>query len=180
MAFMDKSTSLTLLERVRVQDGEAWGRLVHLYGPLVRYWCGRWGVTGSDADDVTQDVFLVVTNRLGEFQRDQTGGTFRGWLRGMLGNRLKEFWRYRKKRPMATGSSDFYVRVLNQLVDPRHDPRREWERNHQRHAAQRLLARPAIREAIDGDVSKLTAAQAAKLTEQCRVRTSSPPKGLFF
>src|SRR5438128_1435742 len=36
-------TPLSLLERVRANDPEAWRRLVELYQPLVRCWCQRGG-----------------------------------------------------------------------------------------------------------------------------------------
>src|SRR5437879_4394607 len=48
-------TSLTLLERARANESAAWERLLHLYRPLVLHWCSRGGVTGADADDVSQD-----------------------------------------------------------------------------------------------------------------------------
>src|SRR5438105_2479669 len=34
-------TSKSLLERARTNDAEAWRRIVALYQPLVRLWCGR-------------------------------------------------------------------------------------------------------------------------------------------
>src|SRR5262249_7352161 len=45
-------TSLSLLDRVKADDPQAWQRLVGLYTPLVCHWCARWQVTGTDADDV--------------------------------------------------------------------------------------------------------------------------------
>jgi RNA polymerase sigma-70 factor, ECF subfamily len=48
----DRATSLTLLDRVRASDQDAWGRLVGLYGPLVRHWCRRRGVPEGDVDDL--------------------------------------------------------------------------------------------------------------------------------
>ena len=45
-------------------DREAWQRLLYLYAPLVRYWCRTWGMQGADAEDIQQDVFLVVSQRL--------------------------------------------------------------------------------------------------------------------
>ena len=62
-------TSLSLLERVKADDQQAWQRLVGLYTPLVGHWCARWQVTGADADDVVQDVFLAVAGGIEKFQR---------------------------------------------------------------------------------------------------------------
>src|SRR6516165_300609 len=62
-------TSLSLLDRVKADDQQAWQHLVGLYTPLVCHWCARWQVTGADADDVVQDVFLAVAAGIEEFQR---------------------------------------------------------------------------------------------------------------
>jgi RNA polymerase sigma-70 factor (ECF subfamily) len=62
-------TSLSLLDRVKADDQQAWQRLVDLYTPLVCHWCARWQVTGADADDVVQDVFLAVAAGIEKFQR---------------------------------------------------------------------------------------------------------------
>ena len=40
----ERGTSLTLLGRARANEPGAWERLVHLYTPLVRYWCACAGV----------------------------------------------------------------------------------------------------------------------------------------
>ena len=102
----ERQTSLSLLQRLRTSDEDAWRRLVHLYSPLVHYWCGRWGVVGSDAEDITQDVFLVVSGRLAEFRRDQPGDTFRGWLRTITRNHLLNHLRRRGQSATAAGGSD--------------------------------------------------------------------------
>jgi len=77
----ETQTSLTLLDRVRRKDKEAWERLVSLYTPLVYYWCRQSKLQPADAEEVTQDVFLAVARGLVNFHRDQEGDTFRGWLR---------------------------------------------------------------------------------------------------
>src|SRR5262245_5033284 len=81
-------TSLTLVDRVRTRDEDAWKRLVGLYSPLVLYWCGRWGVRGEDARDVVQEVFQAVAAGIADFRRDRPGDTFRGWLRGVTRNKV--------------------------------------------------------------------------------------------
>lgn len=95
----DDRTSLTLLERVRNQDQEAWQRLLYLYGPLVQYWCGKWGLQSADADDLQQDVFATIAHRLDSFRRDRPGDTFRGWLRVIAHRKFLDFCRKRKRLP---------------------------------------------------------------------------------
>jgi len=89
------STSLSLLEGLKVQDREGWRRLVHLYGPLVYGWCRRKGLPPSDAEDLVQEVFLTVVKRVVDFRRDRAGDTFRGWLRTITRHKLGDWFRRR-------------------------------------------------------------------------------------
>jgi RNA polymerase sigma-70 factor (ECF subfamily) len=116
MAATDRPTSLTLLERARNRDEEAWQRLMQLYAPLVASWCGRWGVSGQDADDVSQDVFGAVAAGLGGFRRDRPGDTFRGWLRGITRNKLLDHLRRRQGQAEAQGGTDAH-RQMQQIAE---------------------------------------------------------------
>jgi RNA polymerase sigma-70 factor (ECF subfamily) len=117
MGSLDRSTSLTLLERVRDKDEEAWRRLLHLYGPLVERWCARGGVHPADADDVCQDVFQAVAAGLDGFRRDRPGDTFRGWLKVITRNKLLDHFRRRQKQPEAQGGTDAH-RQLQEVAEP--------------------------------------------------------------
>ena len=116
-------TSLTLLERVKANDQQAWQRLMDLYSPLVYHWCASWQVTG--ADDVVQNVFLGVAGGIEKFQRPRpddpsaagggaTTGTFRGWLGAITRNKLRDFYERCQRQPVAQGGSEFY-RLLQEL-----------------------------------------------------------------
>jgi RNA polymerase sigma-70 factor (ECF subfamily) len=112
----DHPTSLTLLERVRAREEEAWTRLVNLYGPLVMRWCEHWDVRGQDADDVRQDVFLAVAAALDGFHRDRAGDTFRGWLRVITRNKLHDHFRRRQHQPEAQGGTEAHLQ-FQQVAD---------------------------------------------------------------
>jgi RNA polymerase sigma-70 factor (ECF subfamily) len=111
MDSVNKLTSLSLLDRVRDRDQEAWRRLVHLYGPLVAGWCNHGGVVGQDADDVQQEVFQAVAAGLDAFRRDRPGDTFRGWLRGICRNKLLDHFRRRQRRPQAQGGTEAHLQM---------------------------------------------------------------------
>ena len=104
-AASDGGTSLTLLGRLRTDDPTAWGRLVHLYGPLVRQWAARRGVTAADADDVAQEVFTEVARGLAGFRRDRPADTFRGWLFGVTRNVLLRHAERVARQPQAAGGT---------------------------------------------------------------------------
>jgi RNA polymerase sigma-70 factor (ECF subfamily) len=111
-----KSTSLTLLERIRNRDDDAWRRLLHLYSPLVLHWCKQRNVRGQDAEDVLQDVFEAVSNSLSAFRRDRPGDTFRGWLHGITRNKLRDYFRRLGNQPQALGGSAG-ERQLQEIAD---------------------------------------------------------------
>ena len=104
------STSLTLIDRIKVHDKEAWERLVTLYTPFLHYWCRRWGVSRADADDVLQEVFQAISQNLKDFRREQAGHSFRGWMRGIA--RHKALSLRRRERLRAEGGTGFYRRSL--------------------------------------------------------------------
>jgi RNA polymerase sigma-70 factor (ECF subfamily) len=104
-------TSLTLLQRLRVHDADAWQTLVKLYTPLVYYWCARGGVRGADAEDVAQDVFQAAATHLEQFRRDRPGDSFRGWLRGITRNMVLQHFRRDKRQPKGSGGTDAVQRL---------------------------------------------------------------------
>jgi RNA polymerase sigma-70 factor (ECF subfamily) len=73
-------TSTGLLQRVALRQADAWQKLVALYGPLVYRWCRRWGLQPKDAENVGQDVFVRVLQRLATFRPDGRPASFRRWL----------------------------------------------------------------------------------------------------
>jgi RNA polymerase sigma-70 factor (ECF subfamily) len=118
------STSRTLLERVRLRDPQAWRRLVHLYGPTIFGWAERASLQAHDAADVTQEVFQAVAANIDRFRRDRPTDTFRGWLRIITTNKVRDLFR---KRPQhAVGTADVEAALARIPVDdadaPEADP----------------------------------------------------------
>jgi DNA-directed RNA polymerase specialized sigma24 family protein len=120
-------TPPSLLNRLREQpdDAKAWQRFDTLYRPLLQTWLRRYCLQPPDADDLVQQVFEVVLREMPKLHYDSENGSFRGWLRGILVNRLPDFWR---------------SQVLNQLEDPKSDLSSLWDQQHPKCMAQRLLA----------------------------------------
>jgi RNA polymerase sigma-70 factor (ECF subfamily) len=114
-------TPLSLLERARTHDPEAWRRLVELYRPLVLYWCHRGGLRGPDAEDVAQEVFAGAVAGLANFRRDRPGDTFRGWLRGITRIQVQLHFRRKQGKPQAEGGSDAWQNLLA-VPDPLGEP----------------------------------------------------------
>jgi RNA polymerase sigma factor (sigma-70 family) len=132
-------TSLSLLDRLKTEnDSETWNRLHQLYAPLLRSWLGKYDIQASDMDDVIQEVLMTVAAEGESFQHNGRTGAFRSWLRSILVNRLRSFWRARGRRPQADGGSEIANRI-NQLEDPGSELSRLWDRQHDQYVLQRLL-----------------------------------------
>src|SRR5687768_14673027 len=101
MRFCMSATSLSLLARARdPADDDAWRRLVEVYSPLLRQWLQQYEVQTADAEDLLQEVLQVVFRELSGFQQGERPGAFRNWLRKVLANRLRNYWRQRDYRPV--------------------------------------------------------------------------------
>jgi RNA polymerase sigma-70 factor (ECF subfamily) len=106
-----------LLERVKVDDEAAWHRLIDLYAPLVYRWCRRDGLPEQDAADVFQDVFQAVAIHIAGFRKEKEGDTFRGWLRTITRNKVRDQFRKSRREPAGEGGSEALVR-LSALPEP--------------------------------------------------------------
>jgi RNA polymerase sigma-70 factor (ECF subfamily) len=132
-------TPISLLERLRLgPDPASWERLVALYTPLIRSWLGRSGVQPADTDDLVQEVLGMLLRELPQFRHDLRSGAFRRWLRAVVLNRLRTFWRARNSLPQTVGHSDLEG-VLERLADPQSDLSRLWDEEYDRHVVRRLF-----------------------------------------
>lgn len=111
------TTSPSLLARAQEQDDDSWKQIVHLYGPLVAYWCRQATVSASDIDDVVQDIFLSIARELPQFRYDRPGDSFRGWIRVITRRRVADYFRRLNGRPSAEGGTTA-CRRLNEIADP--------------------------------------------------------------
>lgn len=114
---LPSTTSLTLLDRVRVGDQTGWQRLFEIYGPFLLGRLRRTGLNDADADDVLQEALKSVAASIGEFRRDRPEDSFLRWLQAITTNKLRDFYRQRKRQPQATGGSSGNV-GLEEISDP--------------------------------------------------------------
>lgn len=143
-------TSLSLLDRLRHgPSAEDWERVHDIYRPLIRKWLARVPGLRDEIDDQTQEVLLIVVREVAGFAR-QREGSFRAWLRGITVNRVRGYWRDRKKRPLVGLDPSATEAFLNQLADPGGELATQWDRDHDEHVATHLLA------AVRGDFQPAT------------------------
>jgi len=93
------STPASLLYKLRVSPETAlWDRFVELYSPLLFHWARRRGEQNSDAADLVQDVFLLLWQKLPQFEYDPSR-SFHAWLRTLFLNCARQ--RARKCAPIT-------------------------------------------------------------------------------
>ncbi len=93
-------TPASLLYRLS-QDpaGADWERFVRLFTPLLFRWAGRLGFAEHQADDLLQDVFLILLRRLPEFRYDPER-SFRAWLWTVFRHAALSILQRRQPRPV--------------------------------------------------------------------------------
>src|SRR4051794_13375499 len=122
-------TPRSLLQRLADQPDEAdWRKLVTLYQPFISRWLGRAGVDNHDADDLAQEVLTVVVKEVPGFRHSRSTGAFRKWLRTVVVNRTRGYWRKKQNRPECEDGG-----VLALLEDPASGLSGEWDRDHDAH-----------------------------------------------
>lgn len=132
-------TSASLLERLRVSgDTEAWDRFAELYGPLLFRWLQSYRLQHHDACDVAQEVLTVVARQIAGFEYDPARGAFRGWLRTILANQLRAYWRRRRQHPPGVGDSAWQQR-LAELADPESQLSGIWNQEYGEYLRDRAL-----------------------------------------
>jgi len=113
----DPTTSFSLLERAQANDEQAWGQLVHLYGPLMDRWCKQAGLQESDAADVFQETFRAVSRNLESFEPRHKVGSFRAWLKMIVRRKIIDHIRKIGTHPGGFGGSTAQQQFAN-VVDP--------------------------------------------------------------
>ncbi len=131
------ATPRSLLDGIRADEPAAWERLVDLYAPLVFQWCRHWDLQTQDQADILQEVFQTVIAHFGQFRKEKLGDTFRGWLRTITHNKVRDHFRKLGREPAGEGGTDNQRRFA-QLPMPLED---EGVRSGQDPAEQELFFR---------------------------------------
>src|SRR6266487_1159865 len=86
------TTCPTLLARLRhdPSNESAWEEFVEHYGRHIYRWCRQWKLQDADAEDVTQDILVKLTQKLRAFTYDPSR-SFRGWLKTVAHHAWRDF-----------------------------------------------------------------------------------------
>jgi RNA polymerase sigma-70 factor (ECF subfamily) len=82
------------IQKAQNGDPVAWGRLYELHRPKVYSLCLRLTRNASNAEDLTQDIFIHVFHKLRSFRGD---AEFSSWLYTLALNFVRLHWRRRQR-----------------------------------------------------------------------------------
>lgn len=88
--------SLQLLARCLRGDADAWKQLVHRYERRIFGFCYHFTGDPTEAQDLTQEIFLKVFQGLRLYRPDK--GDFEAWLLRLARNHLTDYYRKQKRR----------------------------------------------------------------------------------
>jgi len=84
---------------------------------LVFRWCRGWSLPEQEIADVLQDVFFAVATHLNSFRKEKEDDTFRGWLRTIAHNKVRDHYRRQTGNPGGAGGTEARLRFLRLPAD---------------------------------------------------------------
>ena len=124
----------------------------------------RMGVRAADADDVVQEVFVIVHRRLAEFAGRARVKT---WVFKILVHVVRHYWRTHQRRPGDRAAED-PAAIQALAADHEHGPAAMYERVEALRVLDRLLSQldEEKREAfVLAEIEQMTAAEIAEIIE---------------
>jgi RNA polymerase sigma-70 factor (ECF subfamily) len=117
-ASADPSTSPSLLRQLRdpAHREQAWQAFLDRYGPLIYGWCRRAGLQHADAEEVSSRVRSRLVEAMRTFTYDPAR-RFRGWLKTVVDNTVRSFWRELTHNPGARGSGASAVQETLEQIE---------------------------------------------------------------
>lgn len=109
-------TRLSLISRIRGEDAAAWTELVHLYSPLVAFWCRRQGWQESELHDLKQEIFFAVSRSIDRYQPTGDSGSFRAWLWRLARHKMIDAMR-RQQRSMSASGGSTALQVIHNVPE---------------------------------------------------------------
>src|SRR5262245_18672397 len=100
------TTRVTLLSQLRHApcDQAGWAEFIERYGRHIYRWCRRWRLQDADAEDVTQNILVKLTQKLRAFVYDPSR-SFRGWLKTVAHHAWRDFEASRRHAQPGAGGS---------------------------------------------------------------------------
>lgn len=136
-----------LVQRCLAGENSAWESLLKGHTRKIFNLCYRFTGRPSEAEDLTQEIFIKIFQTLRTF--DAAQGTFMTWLNRVARNHLVDHYRRTRKERM-TSSLDDDEGSVHETPSPAAGPSAEVESRERRELLQRGLDKlsPDLREAV--------------------------------
>jgi len=110
------TTRMDMLSELAKKDPAAWVYLNDVYGPSMLNWLLHYGIPHNEAEDLIQEVFILVSNKISDFEHNGRLGAFRAWLKAITINAARNHFRKSaaSKKPHTNG----FEEMLDALEDP--------------------------------------------------------------
>jgi RNA polymerase sigma-70 factor (ECF subfamily) len=137
-------TSTTLLGKLRrgSLDQDAWSEFVDRYAPCIFGWCRRWHLQEADAQDVTQNVLLKLSEQMRRFAYDPSK-SFRGWLKTLTHHAWYDFVKSQQRQGVSSGDSA--ARAALETLEAREELTSHLEEAFDRELLEEAMARVRLR-----------------------------------
>jgi RNA polymerase sigma-70 factor, ECF subfamily len=150
----DAQIAAQLIRRCIAGDAAAWEELVQRYHRRIYNICFRFAGSATDAQDLTQEVFIKMYRTLNTY--DVERGAFITWVTAMTRNLLVDHFRRTKQERLtdsldaAPSERDDAMPLSEQIQDGRPSPVARAESRQLGEAVHRALGRlsPDLREAV--------------------------------
>jgi RNA polymerase sigma factor (sigma-70 family) len=80
------------------EDDTGWVEFDRLYRPLLVRFARARGLGRTDAEEISQQCLEIIVKQIGTFRRRKS---FRGWLRRMVNNKVKQFYAQKRRHAGA-------------------------------------------------------------------------------
>lgn len=91
-------TSPTILDWLRDPTNvRGWEAFATNYRAPIKRWCLKYGLREPDAEDLTQDLMMDITDKIESY--DRTKGKFRQWLKAVTHHACVDVFRQQKREP---------------------------------------------------------------------------------
>jgi RNA polymerase sigma-70 factor (ECF subfamily) len=120
-------TRRSLLVRLQgTRDEAAWDEFAAIYEPLVYRLARQRGWQDADARELSQEVLLAVAKSIERWDLDASRGSFRGWLFRIARNLMINYWKRRRRQPVAAGGSERLEFFASQPAPDGLDAHSQW------------------------------------------------------
>lgn len=132
---MDTTRASLLLRIKNRRDTEAWAEFDAIYRPMLQRFASAWRLPEEEVQDVVQQCMLAIHKHIEGFDYDPKKGRFKGWLKTMVSNRIKNLLRDRRESP---GDSHDFKRAQTREPTPEEAFDKVWLDEHLRHALEQV------------------------------------------